>query len=166
MTPEKMSSQYGLVHERFWSKVDVTFRNKCWHWRGAKDPDGYGQFLYEGNAVKAPRVAFWLRNDVWPENACHHCDNPTCCNPDHLFNGTHADNMRDMAQKRRGPIQRGHTHRGDNHESAVLTTEKVIAMRKEYRETKINLYALADKYGCSYSTAHRVVKRLSWAHVP
>ncbi len=149
------------MSERFWSKVSVVEDSRCWLWNGSSDVNGYGKFRASGRTIRAPRVAFFLRNSRWPNNACHRCDNPRCCNPDHIFDGTHAENMRDMAEKGRAK-----TDRGEAHWRAVLTDAKVIAMRADYKSGTISLYRLAAKNGCSFSTAQRVIKRTNWRHLP
>lgn len=156
-----MNNRSSHLNERFWSKVEVAEKVKCWLWRGALDPKGYGQFRHEGRTIKAPRVAYFLRNDEWPDNACHHCDNPQCCNPDHLFSGTHADNMRDMVSKGRHKPDRG-----ESHGRAVLTDSMVITMREAYKKGGFSFKDLAAKYGCSFSTVRRVIKRENWTHLP
>ena len=149
-----------VLAERFWSKVDVKQRLKCWEWKGAKDQNGYGQLLIDRKSYRAPRVAFWLRNGSWPINACHTCDNPNCCNPDHIFNGSDHDNMRDMVNKGRNK-----TKMGEEHPASRLTAEKVLAIRSDYSLGNHSLKALADKYGCGASTIQRVVSRTSWKHI-
>jgi len=75
----------------------------CWEWRGDHDGKGYGVILVSGRAQQAHRAAYRFFCGPIPEGlfVCHHCDNPPCCNPVHLFLGAHADNMRDMALKGR-----------------------------------------------------------------
>lgn len=156
-----MNNKSSVVSERFWSRVHVSEKLRCWPWLGAKDSLGYGQFRMDGRTIRAPRVAFWLRNKKWPNNACHKCDSPSCCNPDHLFDGTRQDNMRDMVSKGRHK-----TDRGENHGRAVLTNGKVTQMRSEYRLGCISLNELASKFGCSFSTAQRIITRKNWRHIP
>ncbi len=150
-----------IVSERFWSRVNVVERKRCWTWLGAKDNYGYGQFRMDGKTIRAPRMAFFLRNGRWPNNACHKCDNPICCNPDHIFDGTRSDNMRDMVRKGRNK-----TDIGEKHGGSVLTDSKVTSMRRDYKTGLKSLEFIASEYGCSQSTAQRVISRTNWRHLP
>jgi hypothetical protein len=82
----------------------------CWQWVGAKTAQGYGQFMYNRKRQYAHRIALILRDgeDRPGLNACHHCDNPLCVRPDHLFWGTANDNIKDMVSKGRGWWQKRH----------------------------------------------------------
>lgn len=94
---------------RFVGKLNIyisnTFYNgeRCWEWMAGKDSDGYGGFFLSGKNEKAHRVAWMFRFGEIPEGlgVLHHCDNPGCVNPLHLFLGDHKTNMGDKAQKGR-----------------------------------------------------------------
>src|SRR5688500_12201890 len=92
--------------ERFWSKVAVTDDpDSCWEWQRAKSDKGYGKCGLGKRTFLAHRIAYLLTNGQLPElDVLHHCDNPACCNPRHLFLGTHQDNMNDMKLKERNFI--------------------------------------------------------------
>ena len=90
--------------DRFLSKVKKPrLKGECWIWigwlhRGRKHKD-YGLINYKGKILFAHRIAYQFAHpdeDITDFEICHHCDNPPCVNPEHLFKGTHKDNMVDM----------------------------------------------------------------------
>ena len=110
----------------FWSKVDKRGPDDCWEWTGAISTSGYGHIGLDGKARRGHRVAWQLTNGGIPDGlcCCHHCDNRKCCNPNHLFLGTVADNNRDCEEK-----GRGNHPRGENHGRAKLTVMDVQFIR-------------------------------------
>jgi hypothetical protein len=122
--------------------------------------------LGKGN-VYAHRLAYELFKGPIPPglDCCHDCDIPPCVNPDHLFLGTARDNLRDAVAKGRVPL-------GSQHYNAKLTEPDVLAIReartgvrRDYSGTR-SLVALADRYGVSTQTIHRILSRESWAWLP
>jgi len=106
------------VEDRFWSKVQKT--ENCWLWMGARTKLGYGQRGGRKTGRRyTHRLSWEMRFGPIPEGLCvlHHCDNPPCVNPDHLFLGTKKDNTQDMIAKGRG---RGPRFSGETHPGARL----------------------------------------------
>lgn len=89
--------------EGFRARVRRGDQDECWEWDGPRDSDGYGKTTKNGKSVKAHRVAWELTNGPIVPGllVLHSCDNPPCCNPAHLWIGTHRDNQRDRRSKGR-----------------------------------------------------------------
>jgi hypothetical protein len=113
----------GDDEARFWSKVDKRGPDECWPWTTGQLQDGYGAFAYTDAAGRCIRLGAhrWLAGHLRAshlgpgEEACHHCDNPPCCNPDHIYIGDHAQNMADREARGRG-WQQQVTHCPQGHE--------------------------------------------------
>lgn len=151
---------------RFWSKVAITGPADCWEWTGSrKTPDGYGQFsIRHGVPVHASRVCLAMQEPLEPGDlACHHCDNPPCVNPSHLFKGTASENANDAAAKGR-LILLPKAH-GERHSSARLTEEDVRYIRSQDVSVRGTVPALARRFGVSISAVQQVASRATWKHV-
>jgi hypothetical protein len=94
-------SRWGGLWERFDANVEK--RNGCWLWQGSITDMGYGSIFGQGRRRYAHRLMWERTFGPIPVGQCvlHHCDNPRCVNPSHLFLGTKADNTRDMWSKGR-----------------------------------------------------------------
>lgn len=93
----------NMLKSEFWSHVDIKEPHECWLWKSKLSDKGYGRVRLEGHKKRAHRVAYELHyQTIDPElDVLHHCDTPACCNPHHLFQGTHQDNMTDRRLKGR-----------------------------------------------------------------
>ena len=88
--------------DAFWRRVDMSGGpDACWPWRGGMTYEGYGIALFDGKSTTAHRIAYILTHGPIEPSlvVCHHCDNPPCCNPKHLFDGTQRDNIQDSVRK-------------------------------------------------------------------
>lgn len=155
--------------ERFWSKVQKT--DGCWLWIGTHRHDKYGQFWIQRRAVVAHRLALFIETGVQPGNleTCHHCDNPPCVRPDHLFLGTALDNSRDCVQKGRqakGPAGPDAIRkRGSENSQARLTDDLVRQIATDYGAGEHTFTSLGKKYGVSNVTIGLIVTGKAWKQV-
>lgn len=131
---------------RFWNKVERS--SGCWIWKA-----GHRRNV----PLSAHRIAYALDRGETPEGmyVCHSCDVRGCVNPAHLFLGTNADNLADMAKKGRSP-------RGEIHHRTKLDIWSVIFIRADRRP----LRAIAADYGISRSGAGDIKLRKTWKHIP
>jgi hypothetical protein len=102
--------QTEVMQARLLTKVCKDNDNGCWEWTEGLHRDGYAMFWNGKTTIQAHRASYFAFVGQIPAGmlVCHKCDNRKCINPDHLFIGTQADNMRDMVEK-------GRTKRGVNH---------------------------------------------------
>lgn len=92
--------------------VDIDPITSCWNWKKGKDAAGYGTTSFKGKRMMVHRLSFIFFKGEIEERAsiCHTCDNPPCCNPDHLWQGYHQDNSNDMIAKGRAKHAFGDAH--------------------------------------------------------
>lgn len=152
----------------------IVENNSCWEWSGCRNRDGYGSMGSGSiNNRTGPRTELVHRvvyrlcvGPISPsEEVCHTCDNPSCCNPSHLFLGSHLDNMRDA--KRKGRIK-PRDSRGEKNPSAKLNAKKVLMIRERVIALggHSSVYGLvAKEFNVSRATISRVVHKKVWGHV-
>jgi len=145
--------------DRFWSYVDRSAGNSaCWPWTGAVCKDGYGKFWMNdgsrnGRTIRSHRYAIGALHlgDVKNNVAKHSCDNPVCCNPQHISLGTQAENQKDK-------VVRGNSLIGDRHHSAKLTNGQAYEIKQAAKRGD-RLSVVATKFGISMSHAWLVINR-------
>ncbi len=145
-TPEERRAR---LEKRIRQRVVV--EGDCWVWQGKRNEggEGYGLMTVEGKTQYTHRIAFkvWVGEIPKGSSVCHTCDNPGCCNPEHLFLGSHADNMRDMSAKGRVG-------------TAKTTWEQRRALVKMVRDGAAT-EDVAIRYGVTPATVRRWVRELS-----
>lgn len=137
---------------RFWSKVEIAGPDACWNWTAARLVNGgYGAFRLKGETKRAHRIAYFLmKGDLVPGlELLHTCNNPRCCNPNHLVQDTHAENLRQIHRDGRTAV------RGPNHQLG-LTQEQLIDILTSTKSAR----SLARKYQVDHKTILRFKKEL------
>lgn len=140
--------------ERFESNISKT--DTCWLWTGTCQI--YGNFGMGRKVYRAHRISYLLYIGEISKNSLvlHKCDNTICVNPEHLFLGTHKDNMKDMVHKGRASKQTGELGN-----SAKLTTEQILKIREDNRFQS----EIAKDYNVQQSTISHIKNRKRWKHV-
>ncbi len=137
----------------------------CWLWTlGVKDgKHPYGKTTFKGKPIKSHRLSYILHKGAIPDgmHVLHICDNPICCNPDHLYVGTHADNMRDMDKKGRREIVRG-----ESVGTAKLSSQDVSEIKSQliiHGKKYGTLTRLGKQYGVSHKAIQLIRDGRNWA---
>jgi hypothetical protein len=139
----------GSIRDRLQARSADDPATGCRVWTARTTAQGYGAISYQGRQRPAHRIAYEVfvgpvADDIM---VCHHCDNPPCVNPDHLFLGTGADNARDMIAKGRRAFG-----------NARLTPEQVEAIRGRSGSQA----AIAREFGVGPTTVHNIKAGKSW----
>lgn len=163
------------VQQLFWEKVNCTNSpDECWEWQASTNKDGYGNFNFNGKPERAHRVAYYLTHGTIKEGmrVLHSCDNPRCCNPSHLREGTQAENVADCVRRGRA---RGSSMPGELNPMAKLDWAKVRSIRSEYQNRgqyphgnnhsgsiPLSQKSIAKKYGVAQSLIGLITRNLIW----
>jgi hypothetical protein len=170
--------------QRFWEQVAQSNPDACWEWQGGRYPTGYGRMYWtaKGNAY-THRIAYELTYGAIPEGlfVCHHCDNPPCCNPAHLFAGTAKDNSQDRDRKgrhrapevvrqlaREGKLKGRATTfkpKGELNNRAKITPDIVRAIRRAAANGEGSAREIGLRYGLSRNHTAHIINRSKWAHI-
>ena len=142
--------------ERFWAKVDVKSEEECWEWKDSPNHDGYGRISVGSgqnqHKLTAHRVAKTLAEGKEIEDGklvLHACDNPPCCNPDHLFVADHQTNMDDMVNKGRSAKVFGH---------AKIDYD----IADDIRKSELSGNKISEIYGIAKSTISSIRNNRTW----
>lgn len=139
----------NIEEQRFWAKVKQREPDACWFWQAARDRLGRGRVRFAGRTQAAYRVAFFLINPSVDRtlHVLHSCDNPACCNPKHLFAGTHTDNMQDKLKKGR-----------PNGGGPPRVLEGTVVAVKRLKALGYSWKAITESTGASAVTIHRILR--------
>lgn len=147
--------------KRFWDKVDSSAGpSACWPWTGRRRPAGYGQIRVAGRTLGANRVALELtlgRPLAPGMKSLHSCDNPPCCNPAHLQEGTQAENIRQREERGRRNVT------GARNPRAKLTVEDVREIRS--LADRFSRRELAARFGVSGPSVSYIINGKTWTGI-
>ncbi len=155
---------------RFWSRVEIKGANECWKFKGLRGTNKkYGTFNlnYGKSALKlslrANRMAWFLSNHRQPGNflICHKCDNPSCCNPAHLFLGTYKDNNNDAMRKGR---QFRVDNNGEKNGMAKLNKGIVLEIRRLH-ELGYRNKDISTRLKVRDNNISRIIRYQRWASI-
>lgn len=170
-TGEHDSLGRSLVHkpqgQRLRLRIDTTGGpDACHPWKGTRDGNGYGKITWNGRTRQVTNVILEIEygDDVLAGGkiACHTCDNPPCCNLQHLYAGTRKTNSDDSWSRNRA--SKPPVRIGEAHHCAKLTESDVRAMREDRARGDV-LSVLSKRYGVSIPVASKICRREIWVHV-
>lgn len=130
----------------------------CWLWLAGTSAQGYGRIFHDGKPRLVHRLVYENKFGEIPHglDALHHCDNPLCINPDHIFIGTQRDNNLDRDRK-------GRTPKGENHYRAKFDSLQIKVIRSIGKS--ITGRSLAKYFNCAESTISEVLSKRLWKHL-
>ena len=151
----RCSSRAVGFSDRLWKNE----KTGCIEWQGSRDKNGYGTLRAGRKDYKAHRAAFERTHGPIPKGmmVCHTCDNPPCCNVDHMFLGSASDNAQDCVSKSR------HVH-GSKSANAKIS-DHIVRQIKARLKSGESQAAIARTFGIDQTTVSRVKRQKSWKHV-
>ncbi len=160
-----VKTYYGTT-ERFWARVDMT--GECWLWLGGADRRGYGRTTWPGKRhVRATHLVWFFTYGVWPTDwVLHHCDNPPCVRPEHLFEGTAADNVHDcIAKGRRNYFyDRPNAPRGKRHRWTRIPETTIETLRALHATGHYTYRELGRRFEIAETHVAHIIQRKARVH--
>ena len=145
--------------KRFIAKITKREPTECWEWAAYCNKDGYGVIGVGGKKTAlAHRIMWEIHHDeAIPKGmiVMHSCDNPSCCNPNHLKLATRRENMEDMARKGRAPWR---NVKSSNNPNAKVTEEQRQEIRRIYAADSVSQASLGERYGLSQTAVSKIVR--------
>lgn len=158
-----MTKLYNNLTERFLHHIVVDDKG-CWIWNSEQTTNGYGRItIYENKKrkrIRAHRLSYELFKGKITDDmvVCHSCDVKLCVNPEHLWLGTHQDNMEDAYRK-------GIIKRGSEANKAKLTEDNVRKIKELYASNNYTYKQLGEMYNVNFNTIRFIIIGRTWRHV-
>lgn len=150
---------YCSLHCALWDRINKENEQSCWEWTGLKNELGYGIFVFTSKHYLATRALMVvLGHNIEGLLVCHKCDNPSCCNPRHLFLGTDMDNCKDKIIKGRANIRKG-----ESNGCSKLKGYEVLEIKSLLGT--MTMTAIALKYGVTKTTISGIARGRAWKHI-
>lgn len=148
------------VKDRFWKNVRMGDEDECWEWTSTMS-HGYGKMRVQGQQARAHRISYKLANDrnIVGQLVLHHCDNPICVNPNHLYLGSQQDNLADAIDR-----DRINPPTGEDHPSAKLTEAEVAEIKRCLASGEVQR-DIAKEYGVREMQISRIKHEKNWSWV-
>lgn len=151
------------LSNNFWDNTIKAEDGDCILWKHGTQGAGYGSFPELGRRYTlAHRRAYEIHYGCsLPADimVLHHCDNPPCVNPDHLFLGNQTDNVHDMIAKKRNQYFGA---KGESHHLAKLSKKQVDEIISRYKRRVVTQLSLAKEYGVSFQHISELVRGMHW----
>ena len=162
MTPRRTYKQLKSLIVSNVHIVKRSLETPCWEWKKGRHKFGYGQIHYGGRCENIHRVSWVIWKGPIPKglSVLHRCDNPPCCNPDHLWLGTQAQNVMDAFIKRRNSAARGEASA-----KAKLTESSVRTIRAWKRQGRFSTKTLSKMFNVTTRQILSIANRESWKHI-
>ncbi len=150
--------------EDVWKYIDKKSNIECWEWTRSLNTQGYGQMNVGGNPYLAHRIVYELTYNQIPYKLCvlHSCDNPKCCNPEHLFIGSRDDNNKDKKNKGRSYHP---NHKGELNQTSKLTCKDIKEIRNLYSTGKYTQKELGNMFGVVRQNIGKIINHKRWKHI-